>query len=272
MTIDAHLDHLALGSPNPEALATFYATALRNEAKRTDAGWMVTGPGRKLLISEGDAKELKHFAYGMSAEALASLRARLESKGVTLEPCANPYLDGEVFAVTDPDGNRSIYGVSEKSDLGDMPYRARLQHMALATTEVDSLIEFYRDVIGLSVSDNVLDEEGELRACFLRSDEEHHVLAVFKAPSRWFDHHCYEAGDWNLIRDWADHLSTLDIELKWGPGRHGPGNNLFFMIHDPDGNWVEISAELEVMEGRPAADWLHTPKTLNYWGQAFLRS
>jgi len=33
--------------------------------------------------------------------------------------------------------------------------------------------------------------------------------------------------------------------VKWGPGRHGPGNNLFVFIHDLDGNWVEVSAELE---------------------------
>lgn len=272
MTINAHLDHLALGSPDPEALAKFYAKALRNEAKLTDAGWMVTGPERKLLIREGTAKELKHFAYGMTESSLASLRAKLENQGIKIEPTTNPYLVGDVFMVTDPDGNRSLYGVSEKSNLGDRPYRARLQHMALATTEIDALVHFYRDIIGLSISDNVLDDEGKMRTCFLRSDEEHHVLAVFQAPRCWFDHHCYEAGDWNLIRDWADHLSTFDIELKWGPGRHGPGNNLFFMIHDPDGNWVEISAELEVMDGRPTGDWLHTPKTLNYWGQAFLRS
>jgi hypothetical protein len=30
-------------------------------------------------------------------------------------------------------------------------------------------------------------------------------------------------------------------------GRHGPGNNLFFMIEDPDGYKVEFSAELEHM-------------------------
>ena len=42
-----------------------------------------------------------------------------------------------------------------------------------------------------------------------------------------------------------DHLASLDVNIAWSPGRHGPGDNLFFMINDTDGNWVELSAEFE---------------------------
>ena len=49
-------------------------------------------------------------------------------------------------------------------------------------------------------------------------------------------------------------------------GRHGPGNNLFIFIEDPDGNWIEISAELEVIHDRQVKVWKHEPKTLNLWG------
>ena len=48
------------------------------------------------------------------------------------------------------------------------------------------------------------------------------------------------------IRDWADHLATLHIKLWWGPGRHGPANNLF-SDRGPEGYLIEISAELEIM-------------------------
>ena len=45
-------------------------------------------------------------------------------------------------------------------------------------------------------------------------------------------------------------MGRLGITLWWGPGRHGPGNNLFFMIEDPDGHKVEFSAELvHVLDG-----------------------
>ena len=38
-------------------------------------------------------------------------------------------------------------------------------------------------------------------------------------------------------------------------GGTGPGNNLFIFIEDPDGSWIEVSAELEVIHDRPVKDW-----------------
>jgi len=60
--------------------------------------------------------------------------------------------------------------------------------------------------------------------------------------------------------------------LMWGPGRHGPGNNLFVFIEDIDGNWIEISAELETVIGRPPKNWPQEERTLNLWGKAIMRS
>jgi catechol 2,3-dioxygenase-like lactoylglutathione lyase family enzyme len=114
---------------------------------------------------------------------------------------------------------------------------------------------------------------GEITATFLRSDREHHSFAAFRAPAPRPDHHCYETTCWNDIRDWADHMATCRIKLWWGPGRHGPGNNLFFMVEDPDGHKVELSAELELMaRAAPPRAWKHEERTLNYWGQAWMRS
>ena len=86
------------------------------------------------------------------------------------------------------------------------------------------------------------------------------------------DHNCYESENWNDIRDWAGHFSKSRITLWWGPGRHGPGDNLFFMVSDPDGNSVELSAEIEIVGAdREMGTWLHEERTLNYWGKGMLR-
>ena len=75
------------------------------------------------------------------------------------------------------------------------------------------------------------------------------------------------------IRDWGDHMASLRIPMWWGPGRHGPGNNLFFMVEDPDGYKVEFSAELELMpEEMRYRTWPHEERTLNLWGSAWMRS
>jgi catechol 2,3-dioxygenase len=135
------------------------------------------------------------------------------------------------------------------------------------------MLAFFTETIGFVLSDTVVDAEGGLRTFFVRCSPEHHSLAFFAASENRLDHHCYEAGEWNLIRDWADHFAKLQIKLKWGPGRHGPGDNLFLFIHDVDGNWVEISAELEhVAPDKPAGSWPHEERTLNSWGIGLLRS
>ena len=58
----------------------------------------------------------------------------------------------------------------------------------------------------------------------------------------------------------------------WGPGRHGPGNNLFIFIEDLDKNWLEFSAELEIIHDRKVNEWPQSEKTLNLWGKGILRS
>ena len=164
------------------------------------------------------------------------------------------------------------FGVAGAAESAADTLPGRLQHVVVATTRLDAMVAFYNETLGFLVSDWVREVSGEATTCFLRSDPEHHSFAAFRAPRAGLDHHAYETTCWNDIRDWADHFSGLHVRLEWGPGRHGPGNNLFFMVHDPDGSWVEISAELEHMPAEAAArEWPHEERTLNYWGQGFLR-
>jgi catechol-2,3-dioxygenase len=132
---------------------------------------------------------------------------------------------------------------------------------------------FYRDRLGFVVSDEVRDEAGELRACFLRTDKLHHCLALFGAAISCFDHQSFETPSWNDIKKWGDHMAALRVPIVWGIGRHGPGNDVFFMVRDPDGNLAEISSEIEqCAPDRPTGQWPHEERTLNLWGKAILRS
>jgi len=126
--------------------------------------------------------------------------------------------------------------------------------------------------LGFQVTDRVVKTNGTLATCFTTSNHEHHTIACFRSDKKGIDHHSYEAGEWDHIKTWCDHFASHDIQLMWGPGRHGPGNNLFVFIEDADGNWIEISAELETVHGRPIKNWPQTERTLNLWGKAIMRS
>jgi catechol 2,3-dioxygenase-like lactoylglutathione lyase family enzyme len=269
----ARLDHLRRDSEDPEALARFYARLLGDESRRIASDeWLVCGSERKLVIGRGEKATVPYFALALeNAAQLAALREALEAAGVGCEPSPSPLFAESAFAVADPDGRRVVFGLAQPCD-GGGALPARLQHFVCATAQAETLLAFYRDRLGMVESDRVLDGEA-LAAAFLRSDPEHHSFALFRAPAARADHHSYETRSWNDIRDWADRMAELRIPLWWGPGRHGPGNNLFFMIEDPDGHKVEFSAELEIMaREQPWRSWPHEPRTLNLWGSAWMRS
>lgn len=275
----ATLYELGLCSEDGSALAKFYGEALGYRFSATAAGLSGRARDRRLEIVPGTSRTLAYAAYAVpDLSEVERLAGRLAAASVVVEPIDKPGFGPGAIAFEDPDGNQFVFGVAQKAEMdlqgdGVAGRPARLQHVVFASQDVDRLLSFFTDTVGFVLSDRVLDETGGLRTAFVRCGNDHHSLAFFAASENRLDHHCYEAEEWNLIRDWADHFAAERMPLKWGPGRHGPGDNLFVFIHDPDGNWVEISAELEqVAPDRPAGDWPHEERTLNMWGVGLLRS
>lgn len=274
----ASLFELGVNSDNPARLAQFYGTALGYRFEEAAEGLLGTALERRLQIRPGRSRTLAYTAYRVEdAAGLAALERRLAQAKIAFERIDHDGFAFPAIALADPDGNRFVFGLAAAShDAGEKSVAqraARIQHVVFASTNIQRLLAFFLDVLGFGLTDSVIDDQGVLRAAFLRCNREHHSLAVFAASENRLDHHSYEAGDWNLIRDWADHFASHHIPLQWGPGRHGPGKNLFLFIHDPDGNWIEISAELEqVGPDRPAGTWPHEERTLNSWGVGPLRS
>lgn len=273
----ARLDHFQLMSEAPERLVTFYQNVMGMTVETLDRDlWLCQGPQRRLLIGRGPSNTLGFGAYRCETkDDLSALQARLLRQEVRLEPSLSSLFSTDAFSFSDPDGNRFVFGFdSQRSDHSGSALPGRLQHLVLASEDAESLVHFYNQVVGLAISDSMLDGT-EVAACWMRADEdrEHHSFAVFRTAKKGIDHHSYEVGDWMLIRDWADYLASQGVKLVWGPGRHGPGNNLFIFVLDPDGNRIELSAELELVDpDRPAGIWPKEPDTLNRWGEAFMRS
>ncbi len=272
----AYLHHIHLGSPRPGELAEFYGSALdmRVEAL-TDDVWMAVGPARRVLFSKGNAKELISAGFAVRDQvALDGLHAFATQTGAEPYYVESCLFQAGAFAVVDTDGNTIIFGLAQ-SDSAPVKrgIRGPIQHLTLASQNIEAIGDFYSRKLGFGVSDRVIrGEDGKLMTCFMRGNHEHHNLACFFQERQGIDHHSYEAGEWDTIRDWCDHLASKGIPVMWGPGRHGPGNNLFIFVVDPDGNWIEISAELEVVHDRGVKTWPHEERTLNLWGRGVLRA
>jgi catechol 2,3-dioxygenase-like lactoylglutathione lyase family enzyme len=269
----ADLHYLELGCSDPAKSADFYERALGYKLSKNGDAWIARGPDRRLVLLPGEARKLVSAGFAVERDELERLRERIRKAGWASEDGPTRLFTDSVI-VRDPDGNCYAFGLPEPEEKAVFSGpQARLQHVVTASQNPDKIVRFFVDVLGFSVTDEVLDDERNVRTTFLRCNHEHHSAAVFKAAENRLDHHSYETASWNDIRDWADRMAAEHIQLQWGPGRHGPGNNLFFFVHDPDGNWIELSAELEIIEHeRPVGEWPHAHRTLNSWGLGRLRS
>ncbi len=281
----APLDHLRLDSDTPDRLADFYADLLGFERfALPDGALLLQGPERRLVIGRGEPGARPYHGFRLrDAAQLEAVRAFIAARGVNMEPSPSPVFGPDAVAVRDPDGWLSVFGlpapglpsIRTVNGAPGRSYTARLQHVVVASRELNRMMRWYEDVLGFVASDYVLADMADpasRRVAFYRSDEEHHSFAVFAASENRADHHAYETGGWTDIRDWADHLSHHGAKIWWGPGRHGPGNNLFFMIRDPHGDQIELSAELERMPRHATPRlWPAEERTLNLWGPGWMR-
>ena len=270
----AYLHHLCFESPNPEKLSDFYGKIMQMKPQSIGGNaWLCSGKNRQILIKEGMKNRLEFAAFSCRDEGgLNLLKERVKEEGIEVINLQPDLFQNDAISIVDQDGHNISFGLSKPNMNAESVLNGPLQHLTFSTLNVEKFVDFYVGKLGFCISDRVLHSNGNLATCFVRSNHEHHTVACFKSDRIGVDHHSYEAGEWNVIRDWCDHFASMNIELMWGPGRHGPGNNLFVFVEDPDGNWIEISAELEVIHDRPSKDWPQEERTLNLWGKAILRS
>ena len=134
----------------------------------------------------------------------------------------------------------------------------------LSVRDLEASVKFYTEVVGLKVSDWIEDQ-----MVFLRCAQDHHDLALAQIPRDaarlndvyysgrpGLEHFAYELASLEEIEAAAAFLKAKGVEVVRGIGKHGPGENLFLVFKDPDGNFVEFYAEMvQVTEAHP-----YTPK------------
>ena len=269
------LHHLEIKSCDPLGLAKFYSKVMDMKIKKvTNQKFLCEGPDRKIIISKGKNKTLGYAGMVCkNKKNLERYKEFLKQNKCKINHFVSEFYQSGSFSLHDPDNNMICFGVSKKENtFVTKGINAPLQHLTFASKDVEKFQNFYHKKLGFQVSDRVVKINGELATCFTTSNYEHHTIACFKSSQNGIDHHSYETGEWNNIKIWCDHFAQNNVKLMWGPGRHGPGNNLFVFIEDIDGNWIEISAELETVNGRPPKNWPQEEKTLNLWGNAIMRS
>lgn len=216
---------------------------------------------------------LHHLSFEVDSDAeLAALAARLKMAGVdlNLEPRDGDTEMGDTLWFNDPDGNRVEIAARPDDFASSFGGRSSmwrpqaLQHIALYTTHLESMVEFYTEALGFDISDWLLRER-----VWLRCNQNHHTL-MFIQGKPGIDHIGFTIADGGELLRWADQLSQHQIPLLWGPGRHGTSGDLFVRFSDSDDIHVELSAGIQQYYDRdvtaPPRLWHTRVMALNLWG------
>lgn len=266
--------HLALRVPDIEA-SVAHATqimGLREVERAGDSVYLTCGPEHHTLeLIAGDETSVDHMAFEVAgAEGLARLRERLESEIVPIldEPVETGVADAIRFA--SPAGH--VYEAYHGMDTGDASYDAAgvrpqlFGHFTATAEDTAAAREFNERVLGFKTSDVIHTPGGGF--VFMRCNALHHSLAI--APGKnGFHHYAWQVQSVTDLGRLGDILDTRDVRFVWGPGRHGPGDNIFTYHLDPAGAVVEHYTDMEIVidePGRPVIDWPDAPRTMNMWG------
>lgn len=277
---DTSVSHIGFRVPDVDLASRFYGRVLGLVLQEdlpdggARLGW---GAGHHVLdLLPGEAG-LDHFAFEVrDVDGIAGIRARLSEAGYVVESLDASYVDHasvpvEGIRTITPDGttvhfHSEVHRQGENAaDPGRRPIK--FQHTTIGTADVQPIVDFFVNTIGFRISDQLADG----RFCWLRSNKDHHTLAVVNVEqSGVLDHYSYDLAEWEDFKSWCDRLTELDVTVQWGPGRHGPGNNLFVFFDDPAGNHIELSAEMEKFYDDHVAyvprRWQPVPSSVNLWG------
>ena len=237
-----------------------------------------------VVLTEGSSAAVTRLALQLAPDAdLEAFAKQTAAKGIQVRRKSDAGPNTPVtLSVTDPSGLEvellASRPVTEKRPDNHGVAPRKLGHTAFFTADIQATVKFYTEVLGFRVSDWIGDF-----FVFMRCNPDHHTVNFISGPKRGLHHIAFELNDWNHVKEACDLLARQDLDLIWGPGRHGPGHNIFTYHYNPDGFTIEMFTELDVMSNEEngyfdARPWHHDnpqrPKiwdpasvhTRNFWG------
>lgn len=270
-----HLRNIAISAADPESLLPFYEQTWGLETvARSEAGEiLLRAKGSEhhvLTLVPGAGHTLEGIGLGAdSVRSVDELAEALSEAGVKIVdgPGPRPQAAGGGYGVgfLDPEGRRvEVSAGVEELEVLDRPAGPdRLSHIVLNSVSMQESLRFYTDLLGFSVSDSYEDD----LMIFLRCNELHHCIVL--APGDWtsLNHVAFEVANGDEVMKSLGRMRKSGFDTIWGPGRHGPGGNVFCYFQDPVGNVIEYTAELlEVDDSWEPHVWARTPDNADIWG------
>ena len=245
------MSHATFETPDLERQIEYFTqvTGLALAERENGRAYLATKVGDLAVqLVKGDHSRCAKIAFQVAPGTdMDDVRRGIEAEGVRCET-RNDATPGvpRIVTLQDPKGT-AIEVFAEQTPIAkNQPVAGvgplKLGHLAFSVTDPKQLAEFYGRVLGFRVSDWIQDW-----FVFMRCGPDHHTVNFVRGKRTQMHHIAFELKDWAHILTACDFLGGKNIPLIWGPGRHGPGHNLYTYHRNPDDQVIELFAELDKM-------------------------
>jgi len=238
------IGHATFETPDVERQVDYFTdiVGLVPAEKANGRAYLATRVGDLVVqLEKGSEARCARISFQVAPETdFNELRRGLEAEGVRCETRDDPS-PGIPKALTFADPKGTIIEVfttaaplkknAPVAGIGPL----KLGHLAFCVAEPKPFADFYGRVLGFRVSDWIEDW-----FVFLRCGPDHHTINFVRGKTTRMHHIAFELKDWPQVQTACDFLGGRNIPIIWGPGRHGPGHNVFTYHRNPDDQIIEL--------------------------------
>ncbi|MBB3359100.1 MULTISPECIES: VOC family protein [unclassified Novosphingobium] len=265
------LRSIELALPDPAAAARFMLDiwGMAPGEVRGDTHYLRGSGSYPYLVAfeKADAEFVRSTTFVCTAAELADIRSRAAARGwplidtVSADPGA-----GEGVIVELPEGEllRFLVNTTEVEPITGRDLPVKLTHIVFNSADAEASGHAVEDVLGFRVSDRT---KGMV---FVRCNDSHHSTAFARAGFSSLNHIAFEMEDLDAVMRGIGRMRDHGFAPAWGPGRHGPGANVYAYYIAPFGPVIEYSTAVEKVPedyqaGSPE-DWTWPPNRIDQWG------
>jgi catechol 2,3-dioxygenase len=213
-----------------------------------------------LVYTPGEQGAVDHISYVVddAADLLAAEAAlRAMGKRVELVEESPLWRHGPALRFKNPSGQAIELTTGVRTDvpmaaLAAAPRTApgpiTFDHAIVRAIDVNAAFEFAARVLGLRESARIVAPDGIPVLGFFRSHTLYHCYGVARSSYDGLHHLQFTLKNPPAIYAAHEKLAaSKEVEMIWGPLRHGAGHNIAFYFRDYTGNLVEYSCEEEII-------------------------
>ena len=247
------IGHVAYTVPDVEATAKYYEQVLGLAVTKMTGDTYVLSSGGlysdespvEVVFYQGNEIKLHHIALEVeNDEDLQICEEILLSRNIKIKKDEFPQEFGQKSISFEGPFGKTLEIVTSIRKGGyeyrPIPFRiTKFGHVTMKTPEPSVGKNFFEEILDFRLSEAI----GE-NFFWLRCNVDHHTIAYCKSHEFGVQHIAFEVASWEDIMRLNDHLMKNNVKIEYGPGRHGPGNNIFIYFKDLNGVRVEVFCDI----------------------------